>query len=290
MCTPGVYCARSLDGWFRSHACAHVNLERGGASGAWMPGSPLGRRGYLRATPTHAHFALALSIDKPPTPPRTQTRLLQEYQWSGQMTAVSRVKSAVRIPEGTSFEQYLLLPMPEDVAAETGVDTNAKPDRSRIWVKKAARVRRRSGPAGTSLPGNAAGLLAHRAPGCLFAWAWGLERDGAPKPPSPVRVRRCCRRVESKWTERRPGPGRWSRGAGWPRWGCSGCRVPRRYRFARQASGSVRVSADPTAPLSHAPHAPELPARAPAAAPAARGVGRGQPTPGSSGRRDAAVV
>lgn len=72
-----------------------------------------------------------------PTPRHTQ----QAFEWTGEMVAVSRQKVAVALPEGATFDTYLVTPMPEDIEAETELDTEGKPDRSRLWFKKAARVR-----------------------------------------------------------------------------------------------------------------------------------------------------
>lgn len=74
---------------------------------------------------------------KAPTP--------QAFEWTGEMVAVSRQKVAVALPEDATFDAYLATTMPEDIEAETELDTEGKPDRSRLWFKKAARVRRKWG-------------------------------------------------------------------------------------------------------------------------------------------------
>ena len=87
----------------------------------------------------------------------------QAFEWTGEMVAVSRQKVAVALPEGATFDTYLATTMPEDIEAETELDTEGKPDRSRLWFKKAARVRgeRGSGQMASCMWRLASGIVVH---------------------------------------------------------------------------------------------------------------------------------
>uniref|UniRef100_A0A1D2AFP4 Ankyrin repeat domain-containing protein n=1 Tax=Auxenochlorella protothecoides TaxID=3075 RepID=A0A1D2AFP4_AUXPR len=79
----------------------------------------------------------------------------QVFEWTGKMAAVSRQKAAVEIPGASTFEAYLAMAMPDDVVAETELDPSSKPEKSRVWFKRAARAR---GEEAGSLPAGEAKL------------------------------------------------------------------------------------------------------------------------------------
>lgn len=92
------------------------------------------------------------------------------------MAAVSRQKAAVEIPGASTFEAYLAMAMPDDVVAETELDPSSKPEKSRVWFKRAARVRYWDGRMGVCwdmLPRLQGGMLfaSHRSPLGMFPLA-----------------------------------------------------------------------------------------------------------------------